>query len=62
MFGRKKKPEIWSPSEHSKKWDEQERKAERAMARGKDDGFRVRWGYDLGKKRKKGVLDRLRGK
>ncbi len=64
QLGKKKgKLGDWpSPSSHSQKWDEKEHKAERMMARGKDDGYRIQWGYDPGKKRKKSILDGLRGK
>ncbi len=57
-----KKKVKWSPSDHSEKWDEQERKSERTMARGKDDGFRIQWGYNPSKNKKKSVWERLMGK
>ena len=57
-----KKKIKMNPSEHSERWDANERKTERAMAGGRDDKSKVQWGYDLGKRRKKGLLDRLRRK
>ncbi|MDG7007849.1 MAG: hypothetical protein JRN06_06365 [Nitrososphaerota archaeon] len=59
MLGRKKKTEMWSPSSHSGKWDEEERRY-KETSHGNKKYPKHEWGYDLGRKKKKSLVDRLK--
>ncbi len=59
MFGRKKKPETSSPSKHSEKWDEEERKFKEKMA-GPKNYPKHEWGYDPHKQERRPKKSKLK--